>query len=165
MQIFVKLLSGKTVTLDVLKTDTIALLKQKIQAQVGVQASEQRLLYSGNILENDHILADDDIPNEATIYAIYSPPILPGPITHGASVPKIQVRVQTSPTEHHILEVNPNDRVQVLVDKISERMGFVSDDTIQLYLGQQQLRPEQTMAAAGVFSECLIQVMITRKGC
>ena len=72
MQIFVKLLSGLTVTFDVEGTDTVSSLKQKIKAKQNIEPGDQRLVYSGNNLEDGRTLADYDIPKEATLYLITS---------------------------------------------------------------------------------------------
>ncbi len=164
MQIFVKLLSGRTVTLDVQHTDTIAMLKLKIQGKENIQASEQRLVYSGNGLTDDKTLGDYDIPNEATIYLISSDSATQTQVLPGAPAPTIQVKAKINTAEQLLFDVNPNAKVQVLIDAIAARIALASDKKILLYLGQSQLNPMNTLATEGVNTYAVVNVVTMTKG-
>ena len=58
MQIFVKTLTGKTITLDVEPNDTIQNVKQKIHEIKGTPIHQQRLLFAGKQLEDSRTLSD-----------------------------------------------------------------------------------------------------------
>jgi len=175
MQIFIKLLTGRTITLEVAHTDTVASVKARIQQEEGIAPEQQRLIFAGKQLDDHSRLQDCSILKDSTIHLAtstrgqsHSPP--PAAATNPAFLPARAHVPAPAPVELFIkllsgkavtLTVQLSETVASVKDKVQDAEGIPSHQQRLIFAGV-EMDDGHTLMQCNVQKESTIHVVIKR---
>lgn len=151
MQLFVKTLTGRTMTVNVEGTSTVAELKEKITEREGIPAEQQRLVFAGKCLEDDRVLNDYNIQKESTVNLLLR--------LRGG----MQIFVKTLTGTTATIEVDGTETIAELKEKLRAKEGIPADQQRLVFAGK-LLEDERTINDYNIRKESTVHLLLRLKG-
>jgi ubiquitin len=151
MQLFVKTLTGKTVSIEVEEGESIEEVKAKIAEKEGIPPEQQRLIFGGQQLQDSKTLDDYDVGDDATLHLVLR--------LRGG----MQLFVKTLTGKTVSIEVEEGESIEEVKAKIAEKEGIPPEQQ-RLIFGGQQLQDSKTLDDYDVGDDATLHLVLRLRG-
>jgi len=151
MQLFVKTLTGKTVSVEVEEGESIEDVKAKIAEKEGIPPEQQRLIFGGQQLQDGKTLDDYDVGDDATLHLVLR--------LRGG----MQLFVKTLTGKTVSVEVEEGESIEDVKAKIAEKEGIPPEQQ-RLIFGGQQLQDGKTLDDYDVGDDATLHLVLRLRG-
>ncbi|OEU12432.1 ubiquitin-domain-containing protein [Fragilariopsis cylindrus CCMP1102] len=151
MQLFVKTLTGKTVSIEVEEGESIEDVKAKIAEKEGIPVEQQRLIFGGQQLQDSKTIDDYDMGDDATLHLVLR--------LRGG----MQLFVKTLTGKTVSIEVEEGESIEDVKAKIAEKEGIPVEQQ-RLIFGGQQLQDSKTIDDYDMGDDATLHLVLRLRG-
>ncbi|XP_042889936.1 polyubiquitin-B-like [Penaeus japonicus] len=155
--VYVKTLTGKTVTIEISPQDTVEVLKAKLEDKEGIPPDQQRIIHDGNQLEDGRTLDSYNIKSEAVLHLILR--------LRGGGTSMFFLNVITPSNKVIQTVVNELTTIKELKEMLENEDQTLKSGRHRVMVADKAMENNKTLGDYDITSEAVVRLEKMENGC